>query len=122
MVIVLSPTRIVKCLLPLKYKVAHRSCVFYEGHCSCKLSYIRETKRNSEVRFSKHEDPAGKSETVKHLIENAYYKFTCEVISTALSHYRRRKILEAFFITMRKPELNDHFEHHSMSLFRYDIT
>ena len=109
-------------MLPLKDKVAHRSCVIYEGHCSCELTYIRETKRKSEVRFSEHEDPAGKSEPVKHLFKNAYGKFTCEVISTALSHFRRRKILEALFIAMRKPELNDHFEHHSMSLFRYGIT
>ena len=34
----------------LKDKLAHRSCVIHEGQCSCKLSYIGETKRNCEIR------------------------------------------------------------------------
>ena len=34
----------------LKDKLAHRSWAIYEGHFSCKLSYIGETKRDSEVR------------------------------------------------------------------------
>ena len=60
MLIVLWSTRNIKSLFPLKDKVAHRSCVIYEGQCSCKLSYIGETKRNSEVRWREHENPAGK--------------------------------------------------------------
>ena len=46
MVIVLWSTRNIKCLFSLKYKVAHRSSVIYEGQCSCKLSYIGETFEN----------------------------------------------------------------------------
>ena len=62
MLIVLRSTRSIKSLFPLKNKVGHRSCVIYEGRGSCKLSYIEETKRNSEVRWKGHKDPAGKSE------------------------------------------------------------
>ena len=62
MLIVLWASRNIKSLFPLKDKVAHRSCVIYEGKCSCKLRYIRETKGNSEVRWKEHEDPGGKSE------------------------------------------------------------
>ena len=122
MLIVLWSTRNIKSLFPLKDKVAHRSCVIYEGQCSCKLSYIGETKRNSEVRWREHENPAGKTEPAKHLMENASHKFTWKVLSDAPSHFRRRRILEAFFIAIRKPALNDQLEHHSLSLFRHGIT
>ena len=102
MLIVLWSTRNIKSLFPLKDKVVHRSCVIYEGQCSCKLSYIGETKR-------------------KHLMENASHKFTWKVLLDAPSHFCRR-ILEAFFIAIRKPALNDQLEHHSLSLFRHGIT
>ena len=48
-----------KGLITFKYKVAHQSC---EGQCSCNLSYIGETKKNSGVRWKEHKYPAGKSE------------------------------------------------------------
>ena len=105
--IVLWSTRNIKSLFPLKDKVAHRSCVIYEGQCSCKLRYIGETKRNSEVRWREHENPAGKTEPAKHLMENASHMFTWKVLSDAPSHFRRRRILEVFFIAIRKPALND---------------
>ena len=76
MLIVLWSTRNIKSLFPLKDKVARRSCVIYKGKCSCGLSYIGETKRNSKIRWKEHEHPAGKSEPAKHLIENAYHQFT----------------------------------------------
>ena len=44
MLIVLWYSRTIKSLFPLKDKVAHQSCVLYEGKCSCKLSYSGETK------------------------------------------------------------------------------
>ena len=120
--IVLWSTRNINILLSLKDKVMHRSCVIYEGQCSCKLSYIGETKRSSEVRWREHDDPADKTEPAKHLMENASHKFTWKVLSAAPSHFRRRRILEAFFITIRKPVLNDQVEHHSFTLFRHGIT
>ena len=98
MLIVLRSTRNTKSLFPLKDKVVHRSCVLYEGKCSCGLSYIGETKIKSEVRWKEHEDPAGKSEPAKHLIENAPHKSTWKILSIAPSHFRRRKILEAYLL------------------------
>ena len=65
MQIVLRSTRNIKSLFPLKEKAAHRSCITYKGKCSCKLSYIPETKRNSEVCWKEHEDTTGKSEPAK---------------------------------------------------------
>ena len=115
-------TRNTKSLFPHKDKVAHRSCMIYEGQCSCKLSYIGEIKRNDEVCWRKQEEPAGKKEPQKHLLENASYKFTLKILSAAPSHFRRRKILEAFFIALRKPALHDQLEHNSLSLFHHGIT
>ena len=61
MLIVLWSTRNIKSLFSLKNKVGHQSCVIYKGNFFCKLSSTGETKRNSEVRWKEHEDPAGKS-------------------------------------------------------------
>ena len=101
MLIVLWFTRNIRSLFPLKDKVAYRSCVIYERQCCCNLRYIRETKKNSKVRWKEHEDPAGNSEPAKHVIEDASHKFTCKVLSTASSYFRRRKILKGFFIAQR---------------------
>ena len=122
MLIVLWSTRKIKSLFPFKNKVAHQSCIIYEGQCSCNLSYIAERKINGEVRWREHKDPAGKSETAKHLMENASHNFTWKVLSAAPSHFLRTKILEAFFIAIRQLALNDQVEHHSLSLFRHGIT
>ena len=88
---------------------------FYEVPCSCRLRYIGETKRNSEVHWKEHKYPAGKSKPAKHLIE-------LEVLSAAFSYFRRGKIMEAFFVALRKPALNVQLERHSLSLFRHGIT
>ena len=40
-------------------------------------------------------------------MENASHKFTSKVLSAAPSHLQRSKILEAFFIALTKPALND---------------
>ena len=34
--------------------INNKSFIIYEGKCSCELSYIRETKRNREVRWKEH--------------------------------------------------------------------
>ena len=100
MLIVLWLTRNIKSLFPLKDDVAHQPSIIYEGNCSCKLSYIKETQRNSEVHWKEHKDPPEKSEPEKHLIENASHKFTWKVLSITPTHFRRRKIFKALFIAL----------------------
>ena len=55
-------------------------------------------------------------------MENASHKFTSKVLSAATSYFRRRKLLEVFFIILRNPALNDQLENHSLSLFCHGIT
>ena len=52
-------------LFRLEDRVAHQSCVTYDGECSYKLSYIEETEKNSEVRWREQEDPARISDPAK---------------------------------------------------------
>ena len=55
-------------------------------------------------------------------MENVSLKFTWKVLSAAPSHFRRREILEVFFIALRKPALNDQSEHNFLSLLRHGTT
>ena len=64
--------------------------------CMEGLRYTVETKRNNEVRWKEHKDPAGKSEPAKHLIENSSHKFAWKVLSAAFSHFRRMKVIDLF--------------------------
>ena len=97
-------------------------CVIYEGKCSCGRQYIGETIRNSDIRGNEHESTTGKSEPAKHLADNKSHMFTWKVLASAPLNFCKRKILEAFFITKLKPDLNDQIEHHALSLFRQDVT
>ena len=112
MLIVSRSIRHIKSLFPPKDKVAYWSSVINKGQCSCKLNYIGETKRHTEVCCKEHKDSAGKSESVKHLISNASHKFTLTVLSAAFSHSCRRKIPEAFFFALRKPALAEQSNHY----------
>ena len=98
------------------------SCVIYEGKCSCGRCYIDETIRNSDIRWSGHQSTTDKSEPVKHLGDNKSHMFTWKVFASAPLHFRKRKILEVFFITKLKPDLNDQIEHHALSSFRHGVT
>ena len=109
-------------LFPLKDQVKHLSCVIYEGKCSCGRRYVGETIRNGDIRWNEHESTKGKSEPPKHLADNKSHMFTWKVLASAPLHFRKRKILEAFFITKSKPDLNEQIEHHALSLFRHGVT
>ena len=95
MLMVLWSTRNIKSSFIFKDKAEQASCVIHEGQCPCNIRYIRETKRNSEVRLKEYKGPAG-LEPAKNLKENASHKITWKVLSTTPLHYSRRKIMEAF--------------------------
>ena len=47
-------TRNIRPLFPLKDKSDYKSSVIHKGNCSCRSSYIGETKCNVEVRRNEH--------------------------------------------------------------------
>ena len=95
-------TRNLKSLFPLKDKDLHPACMIYKGICSCESTYVGETKRNVEVRYSEHNHPSGKSEPSKHLHQNINHVFTWSVICSAPKSDRKRKNLGAFYIALMR--------------------
>ena len=59
--------RNLKSLFSHKDKDLHPACKIYKGICFCESTYVGETKRNVEVRYSEHNHLSGKSESSKHL-------------------------------------------------------
>ena len=98
------------------------SCVIYEGKCWYSRCYTSETIRNSDICWIERESTTGKSEPDKDLANNKSHMCTWKVLTSAPLNFRKRKILERFFITKLKPDLNDQIEHHALSLFRHRIT
>ena len=100
-------TRKVKSLFPLKDKVDHYSCVVYRGDSSCDQNYIGEAVCNAKIGWNEHEDKNSKSETAKHLKENPTQKFTWTIINKAPDNFRKRRVLEAYFIKTICPTFNE---------------
>ena len=96
--------------------------MIYKEICSCKSTYVGETKRNVEVRYSKHSHPSGKSEPSKHLHQNINHVFNWSVICSAPKSDRTRKNLEAFYIALMRPNLNEQCDSNVLTLFRNGIT
>ena len=115
-------TKKIRNLFNLKSKNPHPSCKIYEGSCSCGSSYIGETKRNVEVRWKEHDDPRGKSEPAKHLYESPTHSFSWRVLMSAPQNTRIRKNLEASFVALHRPKLNNQMETKKLTLFRYGVT
>ena len=109
-------------MFPLKDQVKHLSSVIYEGKCSCGIRYIGETIRNSDIGWNEHESTKGKSKPAKHLTDNKSHMFTWKVLASAPLHCHKQEILEAFFITKLKPDINNQIEHYALSLFQHGVT
>ena len=120
--IIIWDTRNVRSLFPLKDRVKHRSCVIYQGVCSCGISYTGETNRIASIRWKEHENPLKDSEPSKHLVLHPTHEFTWNIISSAPQSSRKRKILEAFYIAKHKPRLIDQLQSAFLLLFKYGVT
>ena len=115
-------TRILKSLFPLKDKDLHPACMIYKGICFCESTYVGETKRNVEVRYSEHNHPSGKSKQSKHLHQNINHVFNWSVICSAPKSNRAWENLEAFYIALMRPNLNEQCDFSVLTLFRSGIT
>ena len=116
-------TRKLKSLFPLKDRIKHKANIIYKGICSCKESYIGETKRNAEIRWKEQcSNNDKKSEVAEHLLTNPEHTINWHVITSALHQRNKRKILEAYCITKFKPSLNNQLDIKITHLFRNGIT
>ena len=74
-------TRKLKSLFPLKDRIKHKANIIYKGICSCKESYIGETKRNAEIRWKEHcSNNDKKSEVAEHLLTNPGHTINWKVV------------------------------------------
>ena len=121
-VIITWRTRNIRFLLLLKVKNDFKSCVIYIGDCSYGSRYIGEIKRNTEVRWNEHNNPTKNSKPSKNLQSNINYYFTMVVISNAPKNAQTRKNLEASYIALWKPDLNQQKGFERLVLFRNGVT
>ena len=115
-------TKKVRLLFHVKDKNDHPSCKIYKGECSCGSQNIGETKRNVTVGWAEHNNPNNNSEPAKHLSQSIEHSFTWTVISQASKNNKTRKNLEASFIALLKPDLNEQCEFNTLVLFRNGVT
>ena len=85
-------------------------------------TYIGETIRNIETRWKEHNTPSDKSNPSKHINSHLDHIFTWSIICNALTNKFKRKIMEAYFIAINKPTLNDQLDSYLLHLFANGIT
>ena len=116
-------TRNIRSLFPLKDRVEHRSCVIYEGECSCGDKYIGETNRIAQIRWNEHNTPSTDgSDPSRHLNTNQDHSFQWRIVTRAPQKVLRRRILESYFIAKFKPKINIQATPRQLFLFRNGIT
>ena len=118
-------TKRIKNLFPLKDKNVHRANVIYEGNCQspeCAKKYIGETKINALLRWNQHNDINHNSSPAEHVKNNQGHTFSWHIITIAPTDDSKRKILEAIFIAIHKPGINDQVKHRNLTLFKHGIT
>ena len=85
-------------------------------------TYVGATKRNVEVRYLEHNHLSAKSAPSKYLNQNINHMFTWSVICSAPKIDRTRKNLEAFYIAIMRPNLNEQCESNVLTLSRNGIS
>ena len=109
-------------LFPLKDKVQHLSCVIYKGICLCGERYVSETIRNCKIRCDEYNDVSKNSEPAKHLARNIEHEFSWYILARAPVNTLKRRILEAYFIKLIVPSLNEQLDNDVLMLFRNGVT
>ena len=115
-------TKKVKSLFPLKDKNIYPACKIYHGLCSCQENYIDESKRNMATRWGEHNNPTHDSQPAKHLSKNIHHSYNWSILANASKYTRTRKNLEALYIALLRPSLNDQLKSNKLLLFRNGIT
>ena len=115
----------------MKEKSQYRSCKIYEEVCSCKENYIGETKPNVITRWNEHENSNKDSEPEslstrisfnQNLFQHLDHVFQGKVLMSAPMNNCKRKNMEAFFISVKHPTLNEQKDSKKLTLFRNGLT
>ena len=98
--------------------------VIYEGTCKCGAKYIGETGRNASLRWNEHDNKKKQSEPAKHLRDNPNinHQFNWIIIRYTTTKKNTRQIIEAFFVALRKPNLNNQVYSKKLILFHNGVT
>ena len=106
----------------LKDPIFHKANVIYKGTCLCSECYVRETKRNTEVRWREHCSTKNTSELGTHLLLNTGCKVNWEILTNAPKQVNKQRVLEAFYIQTLQLTLNNKLNTKRTLLFRNGIT
>ena len=98
------------------------SCVIYKGICSCGETYVGQAIRNCKIRCDEHNDTSKNSEPAKHLARNIEHEFSWFILERAPVNTLKRRILEACFIKLIAPSLNEQLDNDVLMLFRNGVT
>ena len=110
-------------LFKIKDKNLYPGCKIYYGECQhYGNNYIWETVRNTDTWQSEHNNSDHKSELAEHIKKNIDHIFNWKILCLAPSQKHLRKNLEAIFIALYKPSLNDQKSFDRLMLFRNGIT
>ena len=115
-------TRKIPALFHLKDKKLYPACKSYYGNWKCGEDYIGQTNRNTITRWSEHDHATKDSEPARQLNKHINHVFTWKVLCHASKKTDIRKNLEAIFIALLKPSLNEQKNFESLILFRNGIT
>ena len=99
--------RKIQTLFRLKDIKLYLACRIYYGDGECGEDYIGETKRNTITKWSEHDNPTKDSELARHLNKYANHVFTWKILCHTSKETDIRKNLEAIFIALLKPSLNE---------------
>ena len=77
---------------------------------------------NANTRWNEHKNKNNKSESAKYLKENPALKFRWTIISKVPKNFHKHRVLEAHFIKIICPTLNEQLSNDSSTPFRNDIT
>ena len=107
-------------LFRLKSKDPPLACVIYEGICTCKENYIAGAKRNVEIQEEEHlgiNKISESSRHLRHLKSNPTHEFSLNVLVAAPNNDLLRKNLEASFIALSRPYLNEQIDSKKRSFY-----
>ena len=91
----------------LKDKNLYPACKIYYGKCHCGEDYVGEPIRNTATRWSEHNNPTHKAKPAQHIKNHIGHFFDWLILCNAPSNSQVRTKLEALFIGIMKPSLNE---------------